>query len=48
LKNGDLLRQRENPDRFCMRKTPRALFFSLPRIAPFLNDPRPMSFSAVS
>jgi hypothetical protein len=22
--------------------------FSLPRIAPFLNDPRPMSFSAVS
>jgi hypothetical protein len=27
LKNGDLPRQRKNPDRLCMRNTPRALDF---------------------
>jgi hypothetical protein len=28
LKNGDLLRQRKNPDRLCMRNTLRGLDFS--------------------
>jgi hypothetical protein len=27
LKNGDLPRQRKNPDRLCMRNTPRVLDF---------------------
>jgi hypothetical protein len=27
LKNGDLPRQQKNPDRLCMRNTPRALDF---------------------
>jgi hypothetical protein len=27
LKNGDLPRQRKNPDRLCMLNTPRALYF---------------------
>jgi len=48
LKNGDLLRQRKNPDQSCMRNTPRALIFFASLHLTIFERLRILNFSTVS
>jgi hypothetical protein len=48
LKNGNLLRQRTNPDRLCMRNTPRVLDFFASLHLTIFERPVNFEFSIVT